>query len=92
MELGSLRNRRLHWGIGLLVLPLVGALWVQRASLDAGKVPEISQRIPVIFVPGVTGVRLRDEATGRGVVYALRELFRRPADLKKCGLEGPYSF
>ncbi len=65
MELGSLRNRRLHWGIGLLVLPLVGALWVQRASLDAGKVPEISQRIPVIFVPGVTGVRLRDEATGR---------------------------
>ena len=34
------------------------------------------------------GIRGRTEATGRGVVYALRELFRRPAELKRCGLKG----
>lgn len=34
------------------------------------------------------GIHGRTEATGRGVVYALRELFRRPKELKKCGLEG----
>ena len=34
------------------------------------------------------GIRGRTEATGRGVVYALRELFRRPKELKKCRLEG----
>jgi len=32
------------------------------------------------------GIRGRTEATGRGVVYALRELFRRPAELKRCGI------
>jgi glutamate dehydrogenase (NAD(P)+) len=32
------------------------------------------------------GIRGRKEATGRGVVYALRELFRRPKELKKCRL------
>jgi glutamate dehydrogenase (NAD(P)+) len=34
------------------------------------------------------GISGRTEATGRGVVYALRELFRRPRELKKCGLSG----
>jgi glutamate dehydrogenase (NAD(P)+) len=34
------------------------------------------------------GIRGRTEATGRGVVYALRELFRHPAELKKLGLSG----
>ncbi|MCP3980568.1 MAG: Glu/Leu/Phe/Val dehydrogenase [bacterium] len=34
------------------------------------------------------GIRGRSEATGRGVVYALRELFRNPKELKKVGLDG----
>jgi len=34
------------------------------------------------------GIRGREEATGRGVVYGLRELFRRPKMLKTCGLQG----
>jgi glutamate dehydrogenase (NAD(P)+) len=34
------------------------------------------------------GIRGRTEATGRGVVYALRELFRHPKELKRCGLSG----
>ena len=34
------------------------------------------------------GIRGRTEATGRGVVFALRELFRRPKELKRCGLAG----
>ncbi len=34
------------------------------------------------------GIRGRSEATGRGVVFALRELFRRPKELKKHGLDG----
>ncbi len=34
------------------------------------------------------GIRGRTEATGRGVVYGLRELFRRPKELKKCKLAG----
>jgi len=34
------------------------------------------------------GLRGRTEATGRGVVYALRELFRLPRELKKHGLAG----
>ena len=34
------------------------------------------------------GIRGRTEATGRGVVYALRELFRQPAELKRFGLSG----
>ena len=34
------------------------------------------------------GIRGRTEATGRGVVYGLRELFRRPKMLKACGLSG----
>ncbi len=34
------------------------------------------------------GIRGRTEATGRGVVYALRELFRRPKELRRCGLAG----
>jgi glutamate dehydrogenase (NAD(P)+) len=34
------------------------------------------------------GIRGRTEATGRGVVYALRELFRHPAELKRYGLSG----
>lgn len=34
------------------------------------------------------GIRGRTEATGRGVVYALREFFRHPADMKKAGLAG----
>jgi glutamate dehydrogenase (NAD(P)+) len=34
------------------------------------------------------GIRGREEATGRGVVYGLRELFRRPKMLKACGLDG----
>ena len=34
------------------------------------------------------GIRGRTEATGRGVVYALREFFRHPADIKAAGLEG----
>ena len=34
------------------------------------------------------GIRGRREATGRGVVYGLRELFRHPEDVKKTGLSG----
>ena len=34
------------------------------------------------------GIRGRREATGRGVVYGLREAFRDPAALKKTGLTG----
>ena len=34
------------------------------------------------------GIRGRTEATGRGVVYALREFFRHAADIKSAGLEG----
>lgn len=34
------------------------------------------------------GIRGRTEATGRGVVYALRELFRHPRELKRYGLSG----
>ena len=34
------------------------------------------------------GVRGRNEATGRGVQYALRELFRHPEELQRCGLSG----
>ena len=34
------------------------------------------------------GIRGRTAATGRGVVYALRELFRHPKELKKIGLAG----
>jgi len=34
------------------------------------------------------GIRGRNEATGRGVVYALRELFRQPRELKRYGLAG----
>jgi glutamate dehydrogenase (NAD(P)+) len=33
------------------------------------------------------GIRGRREATGRGVVFALRELFNRPKELKRWGLE-----
>jgi glutamate dehydrogenase (NAD(P)+) len=34
------------------------------------------------------GIRGRVEATGRGVVFALREFFRHPDDLKSAGLTG----
>jgi glutamate dehydrogenase (NAD(P)+) len=34
------------------------------------------------------GIRGRTEATGRGVVYALRELFRQKNELKRIGLSG----
>ena len=34
------------------------------------------------------GIRGRTEATGRGVVYAMREFFRHPADVKAAGLDG----
>jgi glutamate dehydrogenase (NAD(P)+) len=34
------------------------------------------------------GIRGRAEATGRGVVYGLRELFRNPKELKRHGLDG----
>jgi len=34
------------------------------------------------------GIRGRTPATGRGVVYALRELFRHPVELKRVGLDG----
>lgn len=34
------------------------------------------------------GIRGRVEATGRGVVFGLREFFRHPRDVKKSGLEG----
>lgn len=34
------------------------------------------------------GIRGRTEATGRGVVYAMREFSRYPEDMKACGLEG----
>jgi glutamate dehydrogenase (NAD(P)+) len=34
------------------------------------------------------GIRGRTEATGRGVVFALREFFRHPEDVKKAGLTG----
>jgi len=34
------------------------------------------------------GIRGRTEATGRGVVYALRELFRHPSELKRYKLSG----
>ena len=32
------------------------------------------------------GIRGRTEATGRGVVYAIREFFRHPGDIKNAGL------
>ena len=34
------------------------------------------------------GIPGRTEATGRGVVYGIREFFRHPEDKKKAGLEG----
>jgi len=34
------------------------------------------------------GIQGRTEATGRGTVYALREFFRHPADLKAAGIKG----
>jgi len=34
------------------------------------------------------GIRGRTEATGRGVVYAIREFFRHPGDMKKANLKG----
>jgi glutamate dehydrogenase (NAD(P)+) len=34
------------------------------------------------------GIRGRTEATGRGVVYAMREFFRYPEDIKAAGLDG----
>ncbi len=34
------------------------------------------------------GIRGRTEATGRGVVFALREFFRHPEDVKAAGLDG----
>ncbi|MCZ6503190.1 MAG: Glu/Leu/Phe/Val dehydrogenase [Gammaproteobacteria bacterium] len=34
------------------------------------------------------GIRGRTEATGRGVVYAIREFFRHPDDIKAAGLSG----
>jgi glutamate dehydrogenase (NAD(P)+) len=34
------------------------------------------------------GIQGRIEATGRGVVYGLREFFRTPGDVKSAGLEG----
>lgn len=34
------------------------------------------------------GIRGRVEATGRGVVYAMREFFRHPEDVKRAGLDG----
>lgn len=34
------------------------------------------------------GIRGRKEATGRGVVYALREFFRHPEDVRRAHLEG----
>lgn len=34
------------------------------------------------------GIRGRVEATGRGVVFGLREFFRHPEDVKKAGLQG----
>src|SRR6201988_2557906 len=37
------------------------------------------------------GIRGRREATGRGVVFGLREVFRDPVTLKKTGLKGTLS-
>ncbi len=37
------------------------------------------------------GIRGRTEATGRGVVYAIREFFRHPEDIKAAGLKGGLS-
>ena len=34
------------------------------------------------------GIRGRREATGRGVQYGIREVFKFPSDLKRCGLSG----
>lgn len=34
------------------------------------------------------GIRGRVEATGRGVVYCMREFFRHPNDIKEAGLDG----
>jgi glutamate dehydrogenase (NAD(P)+) len=34
------------------------------------------------------GIHGRTEATGRGVVYAMREFSRHPEDMKACGLDG----
>ena len=34
------------------------------------------------------GIRGRVEATGRGVVYCMREFFRHPTDIKEAGLDG----
>ena len=34
------------------------------------------------------GIRGRKEATGRGVQYGIREAFRHPEDLRRCGLSG----
>ena len=37
------------------------------------------------------GIRGRTEATGRGVVYVIREFFRHPDDLRRTGLSGDLS-
>lgn len=36
----------------------------------------------------LSGIPGRTEATGRGVVYGIREFFRHPEDIKKANLEG----
>jgi len=36
----------------------------------------------------MSGIRGRNEATGRGVEYALREFFRHPEDVQKAGMDG----
>ncbi len=40
---------------------------------------------------GQGGIRGRSEATGRGVQYAMREFFRHPNEVKRCGLDGGLS-
>ncbi|MCY3667026.1 MAG: Glu/Leu/Phe/Val dehydrogenase [Gemmatimonadetes bacterium] len=36
----------------------------------------------------MSGIRGRNEATGRGVQYALREFFRHPEDVQRAGMDG----
>jgi len=38
--------------------------------------------------PTMSGIAGRREATGRGVVFAIREFFRHPEHVKKAGLDG----
>ena len=62
--------------------------WI--ASTYAAQKPDDINHLGCVTGKPVTqgGIRGRTEATGRGVVFGLREFFRHPEDVKQARLEG----